>query len=378
MGNFSSTKSAVIAVLGSIFGLLVILSVIISIFVGVPLIFPEEINLTFHVIWPENESEWFTPIGPENDSITKYAPIEEPPQSVRIVKSDEPDGYEMTDSPDWTVIKEFILEPMEEPNRTYIAQGNVPKKDIDYLAAVSGIPPNHFDGVVAIKLDSFEEGEIVELRHIESLMVIDKPNIYLYSTTTTITDTIEVEIINGKIIKSDPYAHRGSKVTWEDVRISPEGMSYENNSIDWLFYEAIIDTSLDVYTSVLDYGWIIERQENQYIFEENHHTYDQFQEVFIKKLLTIGLYQKEAEDFVEWWFNNDTKLIQEDGKFVLRMMDSTWIEQHFILTSNHTYEQLRLFFLCHPFKDGLDIQEPPSYSSKSNLVLHEWGVIPYF
>ncbi|MFX0087418.1 MAG: hypothetical protein ACFFAU_17340, partial [Candidatus Hodarchaeota archaeon] len=219
---------------------------------------------------------------------------------------------------------------------------------------------------------------IVELYHMESLLLVDKPNIYLYSATKTIIDTIEVEVINGKVVQSYPYAHNGSRVTWQDVIISPEGMSYENTSIDWLFYEAAMDSSLNVYDSVLEYGWIIERQDQQYIFEGNQYTFDRFQLKFINELLSIGLYQNEAEDFVEWWFNDDTKLLQKDGKYALRMIDPTWIDQHFILTTKFSYEQLRLFFICHPFKEGLNLQNPPSYSSTSNLILHEWGILPYF
>ena len=117
-------------------------------------------TLTFYVHWPENGTEWFVP-------------LEEKPQSVRIVKSESTDGYEMTDNPNWPVIKQFLLESMGGPNRTYVAQGSVPTKDIDYLAAISGIPPNHFDGVVAVKLDSYEEGDIVELYHMESLLLVD-------------------------------------------------------------------------------------------------------------------------------------------------------------------------------------------------------------
>jgi len=175
-------------------------------------------------------------------------------------------------------------------------------------------------------------------------------------------------------VESDPYSHSESHVIWEKVVISPEGMSYENNSIEWLFYEAVISSSQNMYDSVLDYGWYIEKKGEEYIFNGICYSFDKFQLRFYDELLSIGLFPNEVDDFVEWWFDADSKLLPIDGKFALRLINSNWIDQNFIISTGYSYDQLRLFFLCHPLKEELNLKVPPPFSSDLvDLVLHEWA-----
>ncbi len=200
---------------------------------------------------------------------------------------------------------------------------------------------------------------------------VRKPNIYLYSNTE-IEDTIRIDVIDGKVVQSDPIAHKQDYVEWK-VTVNPNGLFYGNARVPWLFYE----TAMKSRAEVVNNGWYFEKSGETIKYNNNSYPSANFPTIFMNELMRIGLFEKEARDFIEYWFSSENYLFPKDARYILRLADNNWIESHLVLSTHHTYETLRIFLVLDQVDEPVILPIIPSVSPNSNatLVLHEWGVI---
>ncbi len=200
---------------------------------------------------------------------------------------------------------------------------------------------------------------------------ITKPNIYLYSNVE-IEDTIRIDVIDGKVVQSDPFTHKQNYVEW-NVTINPNGLFYGNAQIPWLFYE----TAMKSRAEVVNNGWYFEKSGETIKYDNNSYPATNFPAIFMNELIRIGLFENEARDFIEYWFSSENYQFPKDAKYILRLADNNWIESHLVLSTHHTYETLRIFLVLDQVDEPVILPIIPSVSpnSDASLVLHEWGLI---
>ncbi|OLS15086.1 MAG: hypothetical protein RBG13Loki_1273 [Promethearchaeota archaeon CR_4] len=201
--------------------------------------------------------------------------------------------------------------------------------------------------------------------------IVKKPNIYLYSNVT-VQDTIRIDVPNGRVVTSDPLAHHVNVVEWE-VTITPDGMFYDNEQIPWLFYEAEIDNPA-VSTNM---GWYFERCNETITTNNVPYSIPQFVQLFAQELCRIGLFAKEAQDFVDYWFSLEHILVPEDGKYTLILADEMWVNSNLQLSTGQNYDVLRIFLVLNQVFAPVTVLAIPNATNTvtTGLILHEWGVI---
>jgi hypothetical protein len=181
-----------------------------------------------------------------------------------------------------------------------------------------------------------------------SMVVVYKPNIYLYPKTTS---TLLVKLLfplGGNIIKSIPSYGDG----W-DIEVEPSGKI--NQQYDFLFYESQTPNAYQ-YNS----GWVISR--------------DTLSSFFSTNLLNAGFSQREINDFIEYWI----PLLSDYPFYIIYPQFADDIGKVIQLNiSEPPDNMLRLFYVIQGSEsNGAELVKPkiPKFV-RSGFVVTEWGVV---
>lgn len=182
----------------------------------------------------------------------------------------------------------------------------------------------------------------------DTLITVEKPNIYIYPTTKI---SLHVSILfprGGSVIESIPLYENG----W-NIEVEPSGKI--NNIYDYLFYESE-NPDLCQYRA----GWIIKKDDLTSFFTQN--------------MLATGFIQKEIDDFTEYWI----PLLNNYSFYAIYPQYASDIEK--MIELNFSYKPDRLLRLFYVIKglhhDQVNIVVPniPQFVRKGFIVA-EWGVI---
>ena len=174
---------------------------------------------------------------------------------------------------------------------------------------------------------------------------VKKPAIYLYPL---VDSNIQVKVnINGKITKDIPDYNNG----W-DVFATKEGII--NNEYDYLFYEAELNK-----LELPNEGWVVK--------------YADLDSWFDNILSKLGLNEKEARQFKEYWLNE----LPESNYYEIKMLDSKFLKQNMNLEINPIPDTLiRIEFYFKPVNLIREINEPSIVTPKrEGFTVVEWGGI---
>lgn len=175
--------------------------------------------------------------------------------------------------------------------------------------------------------------------------VVKKPAIYLYPLEDSL---IKVNLdINGKIIKDIPEYNNG----W-NVFVTKEGII--DGKYDYLFYEAKLNQ-----LNLPREGWIV-----------NYEDISQWFDVNLKRL---GLNDKEALQFKEYWLNE----LPKSKYYEIKMLDKEFLDDNMALIVNpqpDTVIRVNLYF--KPLNELQQINEPNIISpTRKGFTIVEWGGI---
>ncbi|MHA1201076.1 MAG: hypothetical protein ACTSQ4_00970 [Candidatus Heimdallarchaeaceae archaeon] len=211
----------------------------------------------------------------------------------------------------------------------------------------------------------------------EDEFIARAPAIYLYNINDeTFTDSLSVYMPNGFATITIPQIPLGVTIIWNDLEIHPDSkIIYQNTVYPYLYYEAEISSKLELSVR----GLCIEKDQSDYIFNSHHFKLFDFRRVLSNNLLSLGLYELEVADFIEYWFETDP-LFTEDGYHYLIQLENNWIENNFQINTNLEYSTNRIFF-AYIYSDislySNKLQSPHEnvVTSNSDYILHEWGII---
>jgi len=197
---------------------------------------------------------------------------------------------------------------------------------------------------VILTLDSFYQD--VELVNI---VMVDKPNIYLYPEEETKMDVLIDFPKGGRITVSDPEYGKG----WNNITVTPDGII--NRKHDFLFYES---ATSDFETP--DNGWVI-AQQNLEVF-------------FIQNMKETGFVGREIDDFIDFWIP-----IFKDHKFYeIYPLYQKELDEKIVLNFSQQPDNMqRLIYIVKGRNEkGLKLEKPaiPAFERKG-FVVTEWGVI---
>ena len=186
-----------------------------------------------------------------------------------------------------------------------------------------------------------------------------KPAIYLYPEEDTYV-TVNLDIINGELTKSDPYYQGG----W-NVFVTKDGTIYEENGLeyDYLFWEGTVENH-DLLL-LPNTGWIIAQANLEAWFG-----------VYLNAL---GLVEREIAEFIEYWVER----LQDSPYYEIKLVDQEVynnLAKLTITTSDGSCPDTMIRIMFH-FR-GLDeyeyIEAPVIVTPERNgFVVVEWGGI-YF
>ena len=161
-----------------------------------------------------------------------------------------------------------------------------------------------------------------------------------------------------------------SKVSWS-IKVKGSEMTYNGEHIKWLFYEGS-----GFKPKITSQGWVIKCINGKLFFLNEEYSLSEFEKVFHKELVRIGLFEQEANDFIEYCISA-YQIFPNDGIYSLRLVDQSWLEENIVIETIHSYDRLRILILCEqvtsypdlilPFVDGYQ-------KTKTGDVLHEWGI----
>jgi hypothetical protein len=319
-----------------------------------------EINTT--VIWDE----------PANDS--SYRPVLTEPDYIQVCLW--PSGWYFIDwSMQMPTIDEFNLNKIN--NSTYNCEFSFTcRSDFMYFVR-SPFTRKFYDNLTIVWIDTTKEFHNITIHHWQWVSNARKPAIYLYHLQNEVfVETLSVHIPYGFATITIPEVELSDTITWNSVEVFPGSrILYEDNYYPYLFYEADIFSDF----GKIDYGWSIEKTGNIYILNGKTYTRDQLISYLSSKLMNLGLFRNEVDEFISYWFY-ELNLLSNDGTHILQQMPSSWINYNFQLSTTFTYSQLRIFFKYYYVeKDTLQIelQNPIStlMNSNTDYILHEWGII---
>jgi len=181
--------------------------------------------------------------------------------------------------------------------------------------------------------------------HAYNSMIDRKPAVYLYPLENSFID-VRLEI-NGKMIEDVPEYDDG----W-NVFVTKEGLI--DGKYDYLFYEARLRT-----IEIPDEGWIV--------------PYEDLENWFDKNLISLGLNDKEKNQFKEYWLEE----LPKSEYYDIRLLEDSFLERNMNLVINPQPDTLiRLNFYFKPLKEKTVIKEPVIFTpERSGFVVIEWGGI---
>jgi hypothetical protein len=176
-------------------------------------------------------------------------------------------------------------------------------------------------------------------------VIAKKPAIYLYPVEDSFVN-VKVDI-NGKMIKDIPSYNDG----W-NVYATKDGVI--NQKYDYLFYEAKLNQ-----LNLPKEGWVVNSEDMGTWFDIN-----------LKKL---GLNDKEASQFKEYWLNE----LPKSNYYEIKLLDKEFLDNNMALVINpqpDTVIRINLYF--KPLKEIEQINEPNIISpTRNGFTVVEWGGI---
>lgn len=176
--------------------------------------------------------------------------------------------------------------------------------------------------------------------------VVKKPAIYLYPEKT---EEVKVKLsIKGKILKTEPsYPTTG----W-DVTADPSGLI--DGKYGYLFYENTVNT-LDLPKE----GWVVARTDLEKWFDEN--------------LTRVGLNEKEAAEFKEYWLNK----LSTANYYSIRLLSDEYLKDNMGLTIDPKPDTvIRRNFYFEPLDKKIELNEPTVVTpARKGFTVLEWGGI---
>lgn len=173
--------------------------------------------------------------------------------------------------------------------------------------------------------------------------VVKKPAIYLYPTEDSI---VSVKLnVNGDIIKDIPKYENG----WT-VFVKKDGII--DNKYDYLFYEAKLKN-----IQLPNNGWIVEYSDLENWFDIN--------------LIKLGLNEKEANQFKEYWLTE----LPKSNYYEIKLFDQIFLKKNMdLIISPQPDTLIRLNFYFKPQKEKIEINQPQIVTPERNgFVAVEWG-----
>ena len=170
-----------------------------------------------------------------------------------------------------------------------------------------------------------------------------KPAIYLYPTEDSI---VSVKLnVNGDIIKDIPKYENG----WT-VFVKKDGII--DNKYDYLFYEAKLKN-----IQLPSNGWIVEYSDLENWFDIN--------------LIKLGLNEKEANQFKEYWLTE----LPKSNYYEIKLFDRTFLKKNMdLIISPQPDTLIRLNFYFKPLKSKIKINKPQIVTPERNgFTVVEWG-----
>lgn len=198
--------------------------------------------------------------------------------------------------------------------------------------------------VIEYNVDSFYQD--IELVNV---MMVDKPNIYLYPEEETQMD-VEIDFPKGgKITVSDPPYVEG----WNNITVNPDGKI--NGKHDFLFYESATSEF-----EIPEAGWIIPQTD--------------LKEFFINNMEKTGFEGREIDDFIQFWI----PIFKEHKYYEIYPLYQKELDEKIQLKFSKKPDSMqRLIYIVKGREDGnLKLSEPviPAFERKG-FVVAEWGVI---
>ncbi|OGF32311.1 hypothetical protein A2223_03240 [Candidatus Falkowbacteria bacterium RIFOXYA2_FULL_35_8] len=184
---------------------------------------------------------------------------------------------------------------------------------------------------------------VVAIVEYESKQTFKKPAIYLYPTEDSF---INVKLdVNGKIIQDIPKYENG----W-NVFVTKDGVI--EDKYDYLFYEAKLKSK-----QLPNEGWIVE--------------YSNLENWFDVNLIKLGLNQKEASQFKEYWLVE----LPKSDYYEIKLFDQSFLKRNMnLIISPQPDTLIRLNFHFKPLKEQIEIAEPQIVIPERNgFVVVEWG-----
>ena len=172
-----------------------------------------------------------------------------------------------------------------------------------------------------------------------------KPAIYLYPTEDSFVNvTLEV---NGLITKDIPEYKNG----W-NVFVTKDGMI--DNKYDYLFYEAKLNR-----IQLPDTGWVVKYSDLESWLDIN--------------LITLGLNEKEKDQFKEYWL----KELPKSNFYEIKLFDGNFLKDNMnLIVSPKPDTIIRLEFSFKPLKEKAVIPEPAIITpERKGFTVVEWGGI---
>jgi len=177
----------------------------------------------------------------------------------------------------------------------------------------------------------------------ESTQTVKKPAIYLYPTTDSFVN-VKLDV-NGKIINDIPKYENG----W-NVFATKEGII--DNKYDYLFYEAKLHN-----IELPKQGWVVKYSDLENWFDTN--------------LYKLGLNEKEANQFNEYWLAE----LPNSEYYEIKLFDQSFLKENMNLIITPQPDTLiRLNFYFKSLKYKIEISEPQIVTPERNgFVAVEWG-----
>lgn len=181
--------------------------------------------------------------------------------------------------------------------------------------------------------------------HWDGPVIVKKPAVYLYPTQDSI---INVQLdINGRIVQSIPDYNNG----W-NVFVARDGKI--ENKYDYLFYEAQLNN-----LELPDEGWVVSSQDLDSWMNVN--------------LIKLGLNEKEAEQFKEYWM----KELPKSNYYEIKLLSQEFLKENMnLIVSGNPDTMIRLNFYFKALENPTQIKNPAIITPERNgFVVVEWGGI---
>ncbi len=180
------------------------------------------------------------------------------------------------------------------------------------------------------------------------VIIILKPNIYLYPKLTTKLDVSLEFPLGGEVTVSDPAYPE----MWQDIKVTPSGKI--NREHDFLFYEAALPDKWQY-----DEGWSVKQGGLRIFFEDN--------------LKDYGFNMREIADFTEYWIPR----LKNSPYYVIYPQHTAKIDEVVTLDISKTPRSIfRLFYVIKEIPEFEDMFTPhiPDFE-RTGFTVTEWGVV---